>query len=389
MERHDTAQKVALRAEQLDSAGQVAEAKLLYRDAAQLELEALQNTPSDKRKTFSIIGLSCLSLFYKADEPEAALQVSRLLLSERHKLLPYYLARIEEAFDIFYSERYLSKSEHRFANRGMEIRLLGGEIGVGIAPADLFSEIVDAWQTIAVRVTEYLGNYKYRTRGFPSPELRRLLNPQIATLSPASLRFALVLGQDQSELFSNVELGHRIPRPEEVIERTVAVVSTLSAGDLKGLKELVTSPDYRRIIAQLLRKAMPSNRFAESYVSAIGPRAKEESVRLTPVKAKIFENALRQEIEGPQASQLLKMRGRLRGLELNQEWIHVVDKNEVDHYFSSRGIAIDDVIGPLVNREVIVTARAPKPSFKPQRPALVDIESAEAVETSGGSSASQ
>lgn len=375
MELHDRAQKVTALAESQERDGYVFEAQQLYAEAASIELAAFDTLQSDKQKSRSIVGYSCLTLLYRANEYESALRFARRLLIDADSLLPAYVARIEDIFDALYYEKRDTRGISKFVNRGMEVRLRGGEIGDGTAPADLFVPIVDAWQSIIVRIAEYLGNYLYRQRGPAPVDLRRALRPQIAPLAPASLRFALVLGDDQQSLFQHAD-G---PDIEKVLKRTVEVVEVLSRGDLAALHDLIANPDYRRVIAQLMRLAMPRKRFVESYVSTIGPAGASIKVHLTRQNAKAFDEAIRREISGAPTSEDVQIRGVLRGLQLDSEWIEIKDSEGKLQHVNTAGVAVEDVIGPLVNQEVIITARRHHRAMLTSKLRLIDIEAAESA----------
>jgi hypothetical protein len=84
---HQQAQELAAQAAGLAKAGRGAEARLLYEQAAEWEKKAVDQLPADKRRTRGILGISLVSLLYKARALAQAETAAQALL-HRPDLLP-------------------------------------------------------------------------------------------------------------------------------------------------------------------------------------------------------------------------------------------------------------------------------------------------------------
>jgi hypothetical protein len=122
------------------------------------------------------------------------------------------------------------------------------------------------------------------------------------------------------------------------------------------LPELVSSEEYRNTFLKLTRNLAPTGK----NFSQVEVRAADESQGIAlgkenrkAINLVLRPRSLKQEPAGQAPEEL---RGVLRALNLEKDWIEVLTDGQTVHV-DGLGEAVDDVIGPMVNRPVIVQAR--------------------------------
>jgi hypothetical protein len=144
-----------------------------------------------------------------------------------------------------------------------------------------------------------------------------------------------------------------------------------SADDAERLKELVPKDDYRGAFLKLTRNLAPTGKNF-SRLEIRGPDH-AAPVALAPENRKSISHALK-----PAASVLsalsieeteVELTGVLRAVHLDKDWLELlVDENPL--HIDGVSETIDDLIGPMVNRTVIVRARRKGSLYR-----FIDIES--------------
>lgn len=82
-QEHQKAQELATEAAAALRAGDVPNAKSLYRRAAEHEARAFAQVPEDKARTRGIVGVSLCALHYKAAQYDEAERVARTLVASQ------------------------------------------------------------------------------------------------------------------------------------------------------------------------------------------------------------------------------------------------------------------------------------------------------------------
>ncbi|MBW1802352.1 MAG: hypothetical protein JRJ85_16690, partial [Deltaproteobacteria bacterium] len=97
-ENHQKAQKLSSQAAMLMRDGRIEEARDLYAEAAELEEAALKSFPENKGRTFGILAISAVALYYKSKDYASATHLAEDLLSSSH-LAEFARLQIQEIFD--------------------------------------------------------------------------------------------------------------------------------------------------------------------------------------------------------------------------------------------------------------------------------------------------
>jgi hypothetical protein len=146
----------------------------------------------------------------------------------------------------------------------------------------------------------------------------------------------------------------------------------MNADNIKNKIEPQINADkrgYRSTFLKLSRNLAPTGRtFAQLEVK---PAGELSGVLLMPENRSTINKALRElskppEIEGEQE---VSITGQLRGVQLDKDWLEIVADGKTVHIVGLQD-TVDDVVGPMVNRQVIV--RAAKLSKDKLR--FIDIE---------------
>ena len=238
----------------------------------------------------------------------------------------------------------------------------------GGAPLDLILEKAQAIENIFYRVVEYLKDMPLRKRGPPSRDLQQRYRPWLFQSVPGSYQFSVALQRPpQGELFDDT-----YPAPEVITDKFLHILRAASEEPDSGLQSLVHSNEYRETFLRMTRNLAPTGKsFGEMEIKMIED---SQSVVLRPASRKLISDALRRPAsDNPRDSlkneQLL--RGGLRALDLDNDWLEVsTDGKPVK--VKGVGETVDDVIGPMVNHNVVVRAMRKRRSYS-----FIDIEQEE------------
>jgi hypothetical protein len=136
----------------------------------------------------------------------------------------------------------------------------------------------------------------------------------------------------------------------------LSILQASSEDPADQLPELVHSEEYRSTFLKLARNLAPTGK----NFSQVEVRSADDSqgISLGPENRKAINRVLRPkkpqpEMEGQPTEEL---RGVLRALNLEKDWLEVLMGTGIVHV-DGLSEAVDDVIGPMVNRPVIVQAK--------------------------------
>jgi hypothetical protein len=346
---HAESEKLAAEAEIAHHRGETDLARSLYAQAAEVEARGLDFVDSGKKRTAGICSVSAVALWYKAQEYERAQQTAYMWLSKGW-LPDFAVEQLKNLLQETWNELARMKACLRFIPGQVTVSVRGGEIVAGGAPLDLVVQKVQTVQSCFYRTAEYLRGLPHRKRGHPDSEIQEMCRPWLFQSATGSYQFAVAV-QDprQRNLFEAEE-----PRALEIATKLLAILRASVEDPSEVLPQLVPDEDYRATFLKLSRNLAPTGKtFAEMEI-----RSLEESrpITLVPSSRKSISEALRSsrpKETAPAESEVESLRGILRALHLDQDWLEVTVEGRRVKIFQV-GEAIDDVIGPMVNRPVIV-----------------------------------
>lgn len=366
-EYHSISEKFAADAELAFREGRFENAIDLYQKSAESELKALEYIDSTKGRTLGITLISAVSLLYKARlyQQAESLAYQYLSISE---LPPYAKSEVRLLLQTIWNDQARAESSAKFTSGQVFVSVKGGEVVPGGAPMDLVVQKVESIQSLYYRTTELLNGFPHRKRGGASLEIQQTCRPWLFQAPPGSYQFAVAIQESpQQELFPTSKLTVR--------EISSAFFSILRASvdDPDGaLTNLVPDPQYRGTFMKLARNLAPSGKVFEEL--EIRSMQEARPITILPTTRKIIGDSLRRQFPKPRLTEEKEetITGVLRALDLDHDWLEVTVDN-VHSRISGVGETVDDLIGPMVNRLVIVQALRKQNG----QLALVDIQAAE------------
>jgi hypothetical protein len=347
---HAESEKLASQAQLEARTGDLAAARSTYAKAADAEHKALLAVDESKQRTLGITAVSAASLWFKAGAFDRAAQVCYLMLGRN--LPTFALEQLKALVQAIWIEESKRDAEVSFLPGQVNFSVKGGEVVVGGAPLDLIVEKVKTIQSIFYRTVEESQAIPLRRRGEPKREVQDSCRAWLFQRPPGSYQFSVAIQEPaQSDFFKEGV------NPELIAERFLGVLRASVSGDPAQLEQLVPDPGYRSTFLKLARNLAPTGKtFGQLDISSA---ASGEVVALRPESRKAINVEIKRLTPRPTTDPTTVeevLRGVLRAVDLDKDWIEVSYDLGTYHI---RGLAeaLDDVIGPMVNRRVVVRVR--------------------------------
>ena len=351
---HDQSEQLAAAAELAHREGESTRAAELYGQAAEAEEKALDQVELSRARTFGITAVSAVALHFKAGSLQHAEKLAYRCLSSDH-LQEFAHAQLRELLGSIELERVRAGSALRFGGTEVLVSVQGGEVVRGGAPLDLILTKVQEVRAIVYRTAEMLLHIPHRRRGQPSDQVLQVCRPWLFQAPAGSYQFAVRVQQpSQTELFPSRELD-----AESVAREMLRILRATSEDPEGELTSIVPDRDYRSTFLKLARGLAPRG---ESY-NRVEIRGGSESgdspvVFVTESRDHINETIRlsRRETSATERREEV-LNGILRNLSLDKDWIEIaLGPSDSDRRVKvyEAGDIVDDVIGPMVNRRVIV-----------------------------------
>ena len=362
IEHHESSERLASQAEMAVRENRRDEALALYARAADAEERAVADLDRSKTRTVGVSAVSAAALHYKANRLARAEQAAiRGLGFDR---LPAFARdQLRLLLQSIWSERVRERAGARFARGEVLISVQGGEVVPGGAPLDLIADKVTTVRSIFHRTAEFLSGLAHRRRGAPSRHVQESCRPWLFQTAPGSYQFAVAIQEEYQPNFLEPELRS----PREVADCFLRILRVGIDDPEESFAKVVPPPDYRSTFLKLTRNLAPDGKTCDRL--EIRSPAESRPLSLdTDVRRNLGRvlRKTRQENETPTAR--LELRGVLRAVHLDEDWLELTMGSEHVRVDAMTEEA-DDVIGPLVNRPVIVYA-----SIVAGKRRFVDIE---------------
>ena len=353
LSHHKKSEALAAQAHEHKRSGDSMAAEAAFRQAAEAEQAALALLDGSKPRTLGITAVSAVSLWYKGKDFS---QASRL--AHQYLALPEISDSTREQLDelllALYNERDKQRMSGQFMPGSVTVSVSGGEVLRGAAPLDLIFEKVKTLQSIFYRVVEWRSGKPLRRRGSPTKDISSSFEPWLVQEAPGSFQFSVAVKVNgQVDMFKPEQL-----EAADIAKKFLDVVTTLATDESgESSKNLVPEDDYRSTFRKLIRNLTPTHGAFESMTLSSKDHADsvvalDESTRPRIEKIIKVERAKPDEAAGEVPADLT---GVLRALDLDRDWLKVeVDGAQLEVKGLSQ--AVDDVIGPMVNKQVLVRA---------------------------------
>src|SRR3990172_288948 len=346
---HTQSETLAGQAEVAHRRGEKERAQTLYSQAAEAESRALDYLDESKVRTIGISAVSASALWYKSGQYAKAQQIAYQWLSKG--MLPEFAKeQLQGLLQSIWNETVRQKASLQFVPGQVNVSVKGGEVVTGGAPLDLIVEKVQTIQSLFFRTAEYLGGMPHRKHGGPSAEIRELCRPWLFQTVPGSYQFAVAVQEPaQQKMFPSGK-----PTARDVASRFLEILKASVEDPDVSLPQIVPDASYRGTFLKLTRNLAPTGKsFQTMEIKAAEDAA---PIILDPGARKSIRDSLKRQLPRKQESADYKaetLTGILRAVHLDKDWLEVTVGDQ--HIRVNRvGEAIDDIIGPMVNRPVIV-----------------------------------
>ncbi len=350
IETHRESQQLAMDAAVAVAGGDYQRAEELYLRAGDLERQALAMVEPGKTRTIGIAVVSAVSLLYKGKGFDRAEKLATDWLSKDG--LPSFAAnQLRDLLQTIWNDRARVASGVRFVGNEIVVRLKGGEVIHGAAPLNLIVDKVEEVRKLYVRVAEYVNQQPLRRRGNPAQAILRDYRPYILQSQAASYQFAVRMqAPDQIEQFAENE-----PRIADVSNKFLDIMRASASGP-EAMASVIPEEDYRKTFMQLTRELAPDGKRVEEIVFSGGVSPAEPPTVLSSATKREINNVLKAVASAPPKTKKIDYVGTLRALNLDNDWVIITTADGEHKRIYGAGDFVDDVIGPMVNREVIIEA---------------------------------
>ena len=348
IEFHTESETAAIKAEEASRRGDVTNARLLYELAAESEQKALATVDSSKTRTKGITAVSAVALWYKAAAFDRAEQLAYSILAD--PLLPEF-ARMElrDLVQAIWTEVSKQSANVHFLPGQVIVSVKGGEVIKGGAPLDLIVEKVQTIQSMFYRTIEFIREMPLRQRGAPIHEIQESCRPWLFQEAPGSYKFSVAIQEPLQRNFFREDI-----RPDIVARQFLQILQAASSQDQTQLEAVVPSADYRNVFLKHSRNLAPTGKNFGSieFQTPTG----ETLIALTPDARTTINQTLKKNrpadiSDSPSNDE--ELIGILRAVDLDKDFLVVTVTDEAFHVVGL-GDAMDDLIGPMVNKRVKV-----------------------------------
>lgn len=348
---HQESEQIAWEADAAKRAGKDALAQTLYRRAAEEERKALADLDPTKRRTFGITTVGIASLYFQGNLLDEAEQAACEFIAsnlnsdfgrnELRTLLTSIYALRE--YDPVYAEEEPGQ---------INVSMRGGRIERGAAPAHLVGRTIKTLESFLHRTAEYVEGRPFHKGPHAAKDIRDRYEPWVRQLAPGSFRFAVGLHAPQQSSM----LDDGFPGPETISETLLDIVGATTDNTTDHLAQIVSSKPHRLKFLRLTRDLAPTKSAGFKRLSLRG-RNDRTPMTLSENSRGPLNRHIRATSEANQAAgeTVIQIRGVLRGVDLEQDWLKVADSDTIK-VVRKAGDAIDDLIGAMVNQHVIVLA---------------------------------
>ena len=231
----------AFEAEQAARAGDHVRARAKFAEAAELEAAIARDVPAADDRVRGVLAVSAAALWYKAGRYDEAQQIACEFLATSPPIDAPSRAELQALLERCWRDREAQELlGPETAFEPLEIKLAGGEVRTGVAPAAAVRERQTLAQTLLMRTAELLANKQFRVRGEASRDISRSVRIFEAPARAASYGVRLFVAS-----------GHQPPlphmpalTPRAIVDKFLAIAAAAQQPD-GMLDELVPDQRYR------------------------------------------------------------------------------------------------------------------------------------------------
>ena len=324
-------------------------AQKLYREAAKLEAEALAALSPAKMRTLGITAVSAVALWFKARSYAEAQQLAYQVLG-RNTLPAFAIEQLQGMLQAIWSEEVRQTAGFKFSPGALLVSVSGGQSVVGGAPLDLIVSKVGGIQSLFFRTVEYLQKLPHRKHGSAPADVQSICRPWLFQAAQGSYQFAVAI----EEVAQRPLFGAEVPSVDEITGTFLGLLRDTAEDPGAALAERVPDREYRETFLKLTRALAPTGKdFSRLTVrrSSTDP----DPITLDSSSRRTIAEVIKRDFTKPRISGETEgaLTGILRAVHLREDWLELT-VNGRDVQVFEVGEAVDDVVGPLMNRAVVV-----------------------------------
>lgn len=251
--RRALSEAASFRAEQAWSTGDVEAARKLFAEAALLEEAVALEVPAGSSRVRSVLAISAVALWYKAADFERAKRTAYVFLGG-DGLTPQGRGDLEKLVDRCSREVEVERMARDSGMIPLEVKLDGGRVGFGFAPAAVARKRRDEVMKLLMRTADMEADLDFRVRGESDLEGEQIQIFEVPAIAASyGLRFYVASGTQQ---LIDTE---RLVTPQRIVERFLAIATAAIEG-----------PDA-------VRAAVVDEQYAHAFVAGFGEIAPDGS----------------------------------------------------------------------------------------------------------------
>jgi hypothetical protein len=364
LDHHRLSEVAASGANEARRAGHHIRSTALYSDAAHNEEAALQLLDPTKVRTYGILAVSVAALWFKAEELQFAENAALRALSNP-ALPPFAKDELRVLLQHVWTATAKQQAGVKFVPGQVVVSVKGGAVVTGGAPLDLIVEKVQLIQAMFYRTIEHLKRMPLRTRGQPRREIMEACQPWLFQEAPGSYQFSVAIQEPKQKDFFGEDI-----EPAKVASHFLAILQAAVSNPEEALRQVVPEKDYRTTFLKLSRGLSPAPKSEKFSRLDVWMSGEPVAASIGEENRVVLNQAIRREEDSDsnKTGDRVDIRGTLRALHLDKDWIDVFSEGKSVHIVGLRE-SVDDLIGPLVNRQVLVRALKQK-----RRTVFLDIE---------------
>ena len=349
-ELHKASETIAIKAEREARDGKIDQAALLYGQAAALEQKALVTLEPAQQRTKGITAVSAVALWYKANQFERAERLAYEMLADAN--LPEFARKgLRDLVQAIWTESSMQEAKAKFLPGHVLVSIRGGEVTTGGAPLDVVVSKVQTIQSMFYRTVEFMRGSPFRLRGAASDDIQETCRPWLLQAAPGSYQFSVAIEQPKQMGLFDEQLG-----ADGVAEHFLRILKAATSSEPGLLEEVVPQEDYRNAFLKLSRNLSPTGKTFESI--EFKTPTSGTTVSLTPeARTAINQVIKKSRTNAPDEGEELTEEciGILRGVHLEKDWLEMIVDGKTVRVNGLQD-TMDDVIGPMVNKKVKVSA---------------------------------
>jgi len=345
---HQASERAAIEADRALRDGNQSLASILYSEAAEHEQRALEVLDATKARTKGITAVSAVSLWFKATAYERAEQLAYSALADL-SLPEFSRTDLRNLVQAIWTESSKKTANVNFLPGQVFVSVKGGEVITGGAPLDLIVEKVQTIQSMFYRTVEFIRDMPLRRRGGPTREIQESCRPWLFQAPPGSYQFSVAIQEPKQLDFFRKDM-----RPDLVARQFLEILKATASDNQDQLATIVPNVEYRNVFLKLGRNLAPTGKTFDSI--ELRTATDDDPIALTPESRTLINQALKkgrpvdaQDSEGNEE----ELNGILRAVDLDRDFLDV-SVNGQPVRVNGLGDAMDDVIGPMVNKPVKV-----------------------------------